>query len=145
MLDLSKFIISTYFSPPMTSLQYETQLLKILIDNPNLMQSTFTQFRRQYSSLKRKCNAPVSIRNQSQVLNAEKSVQNVLKLIKQGPTFIYNACNRYLYKSNVVSFTVENYSSEIIQDVNIDFRSFEGSRYICRTCNTKLIKNKVPC
>ena len=40
MLGLSEFINSTYFSPPMTSLQYETQLLKTLIDiYTNLMLS----------------------------------------------------------------------------------------------------------
>ena len=108
------------------------------------MQSAFTQFRRQHSR-KRKYNAPVSIVNSSQVLNAEKYVQNFLQLIKQGSAFICVVCNRCLHKSNVVSFVSEKYSSEISHDVNTDVRSFDENRYICRTCNTKLTKNNVPC
>ena len=57
------------------------------------MQSAFTQFRRQHSR-KRKYNAPESIVNSSQVLNAEKYVQNFLQLIKQGSAFICVMCNR---------------------------------------------------
>ena len=108
------------------------------------MQSAFTQFRRQRSR-KRKYNAPVSIVNSSQVLNAEKYVQNFLQLIKQGSAFICVVCNRCLHKSNVVSFVSEKYSSEISHDVNTDVRSFDENRYNCRTCNTKLTKNNVPC
>ena len=108
------------------------------------MQSAFTQFRRQHSR-KRKYNAPESIVNSSQVLNAEKYVQNFLQLIKQGSAFICVVCNRRLHKSNVVSFVTEKYSSEISHDVNTDVRSFDENRYICRTCNTKLTKNNVLC
>ena len=118
----------------MSSLQYEIQFVKITKDNPNLMQSIFTQCRRQYRSQKQKCNAPLPIINPSKVAHAEKCVQNFLKLIKQGPTFIFVLCNRCLYKSNVVSFVIENCSSEIIHDVNTDVRSFDGNRSIYRTC-----------
>ena len=72
-------------------------------------------------------------------------MENLLQLIKQGPTFICGVCNRCLYKSNVVSFVIENHSSEAIHDVNTHVRSFDRNRYICRTCNNKLTKNKTPC
>ena len=87
----------------------------------------------------------MSIVNPSQVLNAEKCVENLLQLRKQGPTFICVVCNRCLYKSNVVSFVIEKHSSEVIHDVNTHVRSFDRNRYICRTCNNKLSKNKIPC
>ena len=114
MSDLSRFIISTYSSLLMTSLQYEIQFFKIIIiNNQNLMQSTFTQFRRQHI-LKRKYNAPASTVNLSQTFNAEKYVRNFVQLIKQGPTCICVLCNRCLYKSNAVSFVIEKYSPETI-------------------------------
>ena len=44
MSDHSKFNFSASFPPPITSLQYEIQFLKIIIDNLTLMQSAFTRF-----------------------------------------------------------------------------------------------------
>ena len=53
MLDLSKYIISTYFAPPLTSLQYEIQFVNILMDNLRFSQKTLKAFRRTGNSKKR--------------------------------------------------------------------------------------------
>ena len=46
MLLLSKYIISTYFAPPLTSLQYEIQFVSILMDNLSFSQKTLKAFQR---------------------------------------------------------------------------------------------------
>ena len=46
MLDLSKHIISTYFAPPLISLQFEIQFVNILMDNLSFSQKTLKAFRR---------------------------------------------------------------------------------------------------
>ena len=54
--------------------------------------------------------------------------------------------HRSLCKLNVVSFINENYNSIIIiYNAKTGVRNCDGSRYICRNCNTNLIKNKVTC
>ena len=50
MLDLSKHITSTYFTPPLISLQFEIQFVNILMDNLSFSQKTLMAFRRKGNS-----------------------------------------------------------------------------------------------
>ena len=49
-----------------------------------------------------------------------------------------------MYKSSVQKFTLNNTSSFANKLLDLQ-KSCEGCFYICRTCNGKVIKNKVPC
>ena len=63
--------------------------------------------------------------------------------IKEGPYYICSVCNRLLYRKTVIHVNKETYSSQL--NVFTDVKSFDNKQYICRTCNTKVLKGKVPC
>ena len=72
-------------------------------------------------------------------------VKKFQKEIKKGPYFVCVVCNRCLYRKSVLNF-VENkyeivYGMFYFKYVN----SYDGFRYICRTCDSKLKKKKTPC
>ena len=71
MLDLSKYIISTYFAPPLTSLQYEIHFVSILIDNLSFSQKTLKAFQRKGSGKK-------SVRGYFPSINSENSIGDLV-------------------------------------------------------------------
>ena len=64
--------------------------------------------------------------------------------IVKGPFYICVICNRTLYKTSVLLFLESKYeaSSDIVFSSRI--QSFDNHEYICRTCHSKLLKNKIP-
>ena len=65
-------------------------------------------------------------------------------LIKEGPYFICVICHRCLYKRSVIRFDFSNYSSVVNQLVQL-VGSYDHGVYLCKTCHSKVKKNKVPC
>ena len=76
-----------------------------------------------------------------------KNLNNVSKfksLIKEGPWFICVICHRGLYKRSVGKFSRSSCSSLAKQLLDLK-RSYDGCFYICRTCHSKVNRNKIPC
>ena len=62
--------------------------------------------------------------------------------IREGPYYICCVCNRLLYRKTVIELKKQKYTP---QDLLTDIKSFNEKQYVCRTCNTKRLKGKVPC
>ena len=66
--------------------------------------------------------------------------------VRDGPYYICVICNRCLYKRSVKIFHSQKYN---MPDVSFFYiahvKSFKDEKYICLTCDKKLIKSKVPC
>eukprot|EP00111_Clytia_hemisphaerica_P014081 TCONS_00041443-protein len=64
--------------------------------------------------------------------------------IRKGPFFICVICNRLMYRVSVILFN-ENKYHDVDEDV-FSYRvlSFDNKEYICKTCDKKLLKKKVP-
>ena len=73
----------------------------------------------------------------SNALNVNKFLPN----IAAGPYYICKSCNRMLYRKSVRKFHWDAYSIDSFTDVP----SFGNEQYICNTCHSKLIKEKMPC
>ena len=71
-------------------------------------------------------------------------VSEFKSLIKEGPYFICVICHRCLYKRSVIRFDFNNYSSVVNQLVQL-VGSYDHGVYICKTCHSKVKKNKVRC
>ena len=71
-------------------------------------------------------------------------VSEFKSLIKEGPYFICVICHRCLYKRSVSRFDFSNYSSVVNQLVQL-LGSYDHGVYLCKTCHSKVKKNKVPC
>ena len=61
-----------------------------------------------------------------------------------GSCFICIVCNRCLYKRSNIDYKEEKYNI-FVEVLYTDIKSFDGKLYVCRTCNLKLKKGKVPC
>ena len=77
-----------------------------------------------------------------------KTVKLFKSHISKGPYYICVICNRCLYRQSVKPFVESKYyvAIEIFNNV-LDYRvqSFDNIEYICKTCDSKLIKGKLPC
>ena len=79
--------------------------------------------------------------------NVALSLKRVIefKILKQvGPCFICVICHRFLYKSSVKKFSMNNTSSLANKLLQLQ-RSGSEWFYTFRTCHSKVIKNKIPC
>ena len=63
--------------------------------------------------------------------------------IKEGPYYICSVYNRLLHRKTVIHLNKEMNSSQL--NVFTYVKSFNDKQCICRTCNTKVLKGKVPC
>ena len=81
------------------------------------------------------------------VQGSKKDFSNNIKKfrieIANGPYFICVVCNRCLYRKSVHTFNETKY------DINVEsfykqVDSYDGGQYICKTCDTKLKKKKIP-
>ena len=81
-----------------------------------------------------------------EISDGKKRIQKFKLHISQGPYFICVVCNRCLYKQLVKLFHENKYDTTLHENI-FDFRilSFDEKEYICITCDSKLIKNKIPC
>ena len=72
------------------------------------------------------------------------SVSKFKSLIKKGSYFICVICHRGLYKRSVSKLSRSSCSSltKPLLDLN---RSYDGCFYICKTCHSKVKRNKIPC
>ena len=64
-------------------------------------------------------------------------------MIREEPYFICTIGKRCLYKSSIVRFDFDSYSSLVKELVHL-VSSFDGRLYICRTCHNN-VKKHVPC
>ena len=72
------------------------------------------------------------------------SVRKFKSLIKNGPYFICVICHRGLYKRSVSKCSRSSCSSLTKQLLDLK-RSYDGCFYICKTCHSKVKRNKIPC
>ena len=61
-----------------------------------------------------------------------------------GPYIICIVCNCCLYKRFVIDYKEEKYN-KFVEGLYSDVKSFDEKLYVCRTCELKLKKRKVPC
>ena len=66
--------------------------------------------------------------------------------VSNGPYYFCVICNRSLYHCSVLLFNDSKYNetSESVYDKS-RIPSYDGREYICKTCHSKISKNKVPC
>ena len=79
--------------------------------------------------------------------NKNKDIQSCIeqfqKKIREGPYYICSVCNRSLYKKSVMKVNTNKYpDSEHVFTVKL---SFDGEKYICKTCHAKSVQGKTPC
>ena len=86
-------------------------------------------------------------RNES---NMDIVMKNFHCQVKVRPVYVCTVCHRLMYKEGVVKIQVARYkksSSEILQKVfAVKFRikSFNNQEWICRACDSALMKGKLP-
>ena len=69
-------------------------------------------------------------------------IQLFKKAIQEGPFFVCVVCNRCLYKQSVRHFNPNRYQiSEVVFSLVPSYDLF----YICKTCDSKVRKDKIPC
>ena len=78
----------------------------------------------------------------SKFRSKESKIAKFRKEITEGPVFVCVECNRCMYRRSVKIYKSSNYN---IQLQKISVLSFDGSKYICRTCDKHLLKGKIPC
>ena len=54
------------------------------------------------------------------------------------------SCDRCLYKRSVIRFDFNSYSSVVNRLVQL-VGSYDHGVYVCKTCQSKVTKNKLPC
>ena len=64
--------------------------------------------------------------------------------IKKNPYFICVVCNRWLYRKSVLIFNETKYDLNVESFCYEKVNSYDGCQYICKTCDTKLKKKKIP-
>ena len=64
--------------------------------------------------------------------------------ISDGPYYICSVCNRLLYRKSVILLNKKKYINTD-NTVFTDVKSFDKKQYICKTCQSKLLKNIIPC
>ena len=77
-----------------------------------------------------------------------RTQNNVTKFrmeIAKGPYFICIVCNRCLYRKSVLSFNETKYDVNVENFCYEKVDSYDGCQCICKTCDTKLKKKKIPC
>ena len=65
--------------------------------------------------------------------------------IRQGPCHICSVCNQLLYRVSVILLKKRGKYIHVPPTVFTGIRSFDKNEYICKTCNSKLLKGKIPC
>ena len=105
----------------------------------------------QSSSQMPNCDIPSDLHSNKQsrgnsALNiwVNNKVKRFKSLILDGPYFICVVCNRSLYHRSVIIFSNERYPS--LNSHHLTFvKSFDNKFYVCKTCDSKMIKGKIPC
>ena len=63
--------------------------------------------------------------------------------IRQGLSYICVVCNRCcLYRRSVIGFCANNYNAPSVTFISV--KSFDDFKYICKICDSKVKKNKIP-
>ena len=81
------------------------------------------------------------------ISRSQNNIKKFREEITKGPYFICVVCNRSLYRKSVLTFNETKYDVNVLverfcyEKVN----SYDGCQYICKTCDTKLKKKKIPC
>ena len=71
----------------------------------------------------------------------DRKVSNFKLLIKIDPFFICVICNRCLYRTSVICFSIEKYGVD--EDIIFMVKSYDDNYYICTICDRALGKNNV--
>jgi hypothetical protein len=75
----------------------------------------------------------------SQIRDIDTYIDEFKKQIKAGPFYICCGCNRTLYKKSVITLQKNKYP---VQDCFMLQCSFDGKKYVCKTCHAKLLKGQ---
>ena len=60
----------------------------------------------------------------------------------EGPYYTCSVCNRLLYRKSVIQLKEAKYNTRFLFT---NKKSFDNNEYICKTCDLKVSKGKVPC
>lgn len=65
--------------------------------------------------------------------------------VRNGPFFICVICNRTFYRRGVVQYGENKYNNIDNKHFQFIVQSYDNREYICHTCNSKLLKGRIPC
>jgi len=71
-----------------------------------------------------------------------KCISNFQNKIREGPFYICTVCHRFLYKRSVVILVRAKYKLDYLFTGKV---SYDNNEYICKTCQNKITKQKIPC
>ena len=79
------------------------------------------------------------------ISRSQNNIKKFREEITKGPYFICVVCNRCLYRKSVLIFNETKYDLNVESFCYEKVNSYDGCQYICKTCDTKLKKKKIPC
>ena len=77
------------------------------------------------------------------ITSFDESISKFTTLVKSGPVFVCVLCNRCHYQKSVIFLKMHKYNVD--EDSIFMVMSYDGSYYICNTCDKVLQKNRIPC
>ena len=87
---------------------------------------------------------PRTAKNNPMLLDLDDYISTFKNKIKEGPYYVCSVCNRLLYRKSVVLLQKHKYNN-INENMFTDIKSFDHKEYICKTCHSKVLKDKIPC
>ena len=79
------------------------------------------------------------------ISRSQNNIKKFREEITKGPYFTCVVCNRSLYRKSVLTFNETKYDVNVERFCYEKVNSYDGCQYICKTCDTKLKKKKIPC
>ena len=108
------------------------------------------QYQRNYrkvnmtSEKKEKQNEYLRRYRKDHVLSIEDSITKYHQLVIKGPLYICTCCDQLWYKHSVVSADKLRQTNPDIDRYLYDIKSVDNKEWVCKTCHSHLIKNKLP-
>ena len=93
---------------------------------------------------KAKHNAYMKDYRAKQKTNIEAAISNFHKIIAQGPLYICTCCDQLWYKHSVVKANKLRLSNPDISKHLCNKTSVDDVEWVCSTCHSYLVKNKIP-
>ena len=77
-------------------------------------------------------------------LSMESTITKFHQIVSQGPLYVCTCCDQLWYKHSVTNADqIRQAISDIIKYLN-NKKSVDSKEWVCRTCHSYLVKNKVP-
>ena len=78
------------------------------------------------------------------IYNIEFAIKRFHEIVNQGPLYVCTCCDQLWYKHSVSSTDKLRQSNNDISKYLLNRTSVSNKEWVCRTCSSYLMKNKVP-